>query len=295
MRYARLLSVLFVIVVGLMALNGRSAYAAFHCMRIHAVMGGYNGTDTIQYVELRMNLGGQTFIGTHQMKFYDAAGTLKATFTFPGNVLNGLNGDSILVGMVEFDANTTGGNADFTFSNANTVGANGGDPLHPIQSPGGKIEFAPGFDNCDADLVANPGEVDTVGYGGAATPFGSSAPALPSPSDNRALRLGNINPAPSNNSTEYSLQAVSASTFSVATGSLKSDLATPRNNGRAVLQITPPVGGVAEAPDAGSTPLAEPAAGGSSAGIVIAIAAGAAAGAAGLSGAAWALRRRRSR
>ena len=56
---------------------------------------------------------------------------------------------------------------------------------------------------------------------------------------------------PSNNSTEYALQKVSTSTFSVTAPNLPTDFTTPRNNGRTVLKLaayTGPVGGVAERP-----------------------------------------------
>ncbi|MBI2914116.1 MAG: hypothetical protein HYY03_09385 [Chloroflexi bacterium] len=226
------------------------AAAAFHLVRIHAVMGGFNGDANIQYVELRMCSPGQTFVGGHTLKFFDGAGTLKATFTFPGGVVNGATGESILIATQEFNTNTVGGDADFTFTSGNTVGSNGGDALHPVQSTGGKVVFADqASDGCDANFSIQAGDVDSVAYGGAAADFGSAAVALPSPSDNRSLRLGALSPGPSNNSTEYSLQAVSASTFSVASGSLASDLTTPRNNARTVLQLT-------DAPQPTPTPTA---------------------------------------
>jgi hypothetical protein len=112
------------------------------------------------------------------------------------------------------------------------------------------VHFAAGSDNCDGDFVAGPGEADSVGYGTAAAHFGSAASALPVPPVATALRLGNLNLAPSNNSTEYSLQAVSAATFAVAPGNLPTDLSFPRNNSRTVLAIAVPVGGVEQPQEA---------------------------------------------
>src|SRR3990170_4627488 len=216
MRYVWLLPIALVAVIAALA-DPRSAYAAFHCMRIHAIMAGFNGDNTIQYVELRMNAVGQSLVSGHQIKFYANDGLLKATFTFPGNVATGSLGDSILVGTQEFNNATLGGDADFTFSMANTVGSNGGDPLHPVQGAEGRVTFAEGSDNCDADFIASPGEVDSITYNDSSMSdlsahFGTPATPLPSPSDNTSLRLadlliGSPNPAPSNNSAEYSLQA----------------------------------------------------------------------------------------
>ena len=295
MRYKILiLAAIFASLAVVFVPQGRTTYAAFHCMRIHALMGALNGDSTIQFVELRMNTDGQNFVAATPIRFYDSAGTLKATFTFPASVTNGLTGDSVLIATDEFNATATGGAADFTFS-GNTVGSNGGDPLHPVQSPGGKVTFAEGFDNCDAGLTAGPGEVDSLAYGGATADFGSAAVALPG--DTRALHLGNLNLQPADNSTEYSLNPVSVSTFAVATGQLTSDFTTPRNNGRTVLQLlSPAVGGIAELPDVdesvGTTTELERSSGGGSSWPLVVLALALVAGAIALGGTFWLGRRR---
>ena len=145
MRYLALLVTGLTVAVAAMVLPSADVtYAAFHCMRIHAVKAGFGGNANIQYVELRMDQSGQPFVGGHTMQFFDGSGTLKATFTFPANVANSANGESILVASSDFNSSVMGGAADFVFSNGNTVGANGGDPLHPLQSPNGKVVFAAG-------------------------------------------------------------------------------------------------------------------------------------------------------
>ncbi len=296
MRYARFLIVALVVAGSFVFWQGQQAYAAFHCMRIHAVMAGFNSIGNIQYVELRMNAAGQAVVATHQIKFYNSTGALRATFTFPGNVTNSSTGESILIGTSEFDAATNGG-ADFVFSSANTVGAGGGDPLHPVQGPAGKVTFAETFANCQA---GGPLVVDSVAYGGlgytGAVDYGSAAVALPSPSNNQALRVGNLALEPTNNSAEYSLQAVSATTFSVPSANLATDLTTPRNNGRAVSQINASkVGGIAESPDVVPSPLAEGGSSGPDAGLLAGVAAAAVAGVVALSGGLWYARRRVAR
>ena len=307
MRYiVSLLTAVGIATLAFMAAGPPAALAAFHCMRIHAVTAGLNGNNNIQYVELRMDTGGQTFVGTHQIKFYSGdpsiATNLKATFTFPANVMtNGSTGDSILIATQDFANVATGGAPDFIFKaapdpQANTVGANGGDPLHPIQAPNGFVHFAPGNDNCDADFVAGAGEVDSVGYGTTPAFFGSPATALPSPNTNGVLRVNNLNTTPSNNSAEYAINTVSATTFSVPAGNIVTDLTTPRNNARTVLLVpnTGPVGGVSQDPQSLPALDATSSGGGSSGWWIYALAGGAAAMiAAGSAGFVWRRRARR--
>lgn len=113
---------------------------------------------------------------------------------------------------------------------------------------------------------------DSVSYGGATGLFPPAATALPNPGTLQALRLSNLNTAPTNNSTEYSLQNVATSTDTVInhppltcfappstpTCATATDFRTPRNNSRMVLKLNlpapPSVGGVAEAPSLGAVP-----------------------------------------
>jgi hypothetical protein len=287
----------FLLSVSVLLLSqGNVAYAAFHCVRIHAVAAGFNGNNKIQYVELRMDVGGQTFLAGHAIQFFDATGTLQATFTFPAgtippfntSVANGDVGDSVLIATSEFNSNVTGGAADFTFSDANTTGA---DPLHPVQAPGGSVVWA-GPNAACATLMA---PVDSVAYGAAMATYGTAAAALPSPGTMQALRLSNLNSAPSNNSTEYALMNVSTSTFGVPMANLATDFTTPRNNSRTVLKLNvPSVGGVADDPGLSAAPdAAAPAGGGGQPWDAYAIAGGAVA-AALACGAGWYVYRRRA-
>src|SRR6185295_19682642 len=101
-------------------------------------------------------------------------------------------GTSVLVGTTEFNQYATGGSADLAFT-GHTVGVNGGDPSHPLQSPGGYVVWANAGPNCNGS--AGP-VVDSVAYGGATGIFGSAAVALPSPGTTQALRLSNLNTMP---------------------------------------------------------------------------------------------------
>jgi hypothetical protein len=251
----RLLLALLTAAGGVMiALSARVdvAYASFHCMRIHAVMGGFNGDNDIQYVELRMDDAAfpQNLVALTTIQFINSSNVVQATFTFPSNVTNAALGESILIATSDFNTAAIGGAADFVFSVGNTTTSTAADVLHPIQRPNGKVVYAPGSGGCTASIP-----VDSVAYGVGPTPnYGTAAVALPS--NTTALRLSNLATTPTNNSTEYALTAVSTTTFSVASGSLATDFTTPRNNGRTVLRLNTSVGGLAEEPAAASLPAA---------------------------------------
>lgn len=237
--------------------QGGTAEAAFHCIRIHAVMGGFSGNNNIQFVELRLDAAGQTFLAGHTLRFFDASGTLKAEFTFPAgtfpfgaSVANGAVGDAVLIATSEFNGAVTGGAADFVFTGTNTTGP---DALHPVQLTGGTVVWANGGPTCGSIGSV----VDSVAYGGGMAQFGTAAVALPAMGTAQALRLSNLNMTPTNNSTEYALQNVATSTGPA--GPLTTDFTTPRNNSRTILKLNAPaasVGGVAENPGSIDTPVA---------------------------------------
>ena len=221
------------------------AQAAFHCMRIASVMAGANGDANIQYVELRMNLSGQSFVANHQIKFRDASSpTPVATFTFPDiggagtpEVPNSASGSSILIATAEFAASATVV-PDFIFSDGTVIDPNTsmtvpsnmsgtGDLKHPVSVGSGKVSFAEGFDNCQ---VGGPAVVDSVAYGTSFTgtiDYGGMSGTEKFPSDlptsgTQALVVNNLNAEPVNNASEYSLQTVPVSVPPGAN--------TPRNN-----------------------------------------------------------------
>jgi len=77
--------------------------ADFHFMKIVEVFGGAAASPNAQYVELKMFAGGQTNLGGHWVRVFDAAGALVGggTFTFTGPVGNGANQATILIGTSE--------------------------------------------------------------------------------------------------------------------------------------------------------------------------------------------------
>jgi len=248
--------------IGLIAVqqSASPAFAAFHCMRIAAVMGGAGGDSNIQYVELRMNAAGQTLVSGHTIRFYNGAGTLAATFTIPGGVGNGALGASILIGTAEFDANATV-EPNFIFSDGTAIDPDtsmavadnmtdnigGWDQNHPVSPGSGKVTFAEGSVNC---AVGGPAVVDSVAYGTAYPDLGSEPDAvdydpkfasdLPM-SGTQALVVNSLSLEPGPNGPSaamgghYSIATVPASAPINTSGGMAN---TPRNNAGATGSIT---------------------------------------------------------
>ncbi|MEX0800925.1 MAG: thrombospondin type 3 repeat-containing protein [Dehalococcoidia bacterium] len=231
---------LAVAVVALIGNGAPPASAAFHCMRVGAVMGGANGNADIQYVELRMNAGGQNLVGGHTIRFRDATGVAQVTFTFPTNVGGAAMGASILIATAEFDA-VASVNPDFLFSDgtvidpdtlmtvpSNTTGV--GDRNHPVQAPDGKVSFEEASTSC---LAAGP-PVDSVAYGtgySGTVDYGSAVNVDLPITGKQAIVVDNLGLTPDDNSMEYSLQTIPEPIPP------PSGPNTPRNNGGATGDI----------------------------------------------------------
>ncbi len=133
------------------------AGATFHEMWIREVYAGSEAAKESQYVELQMWSPGQNFVGGHILKTYDASGGVTSTNTFAGDVPNGANQSTILLG-------TPAAEAEFGVS-ADT-GLGNGKALDPA---GGAVCWE---------------ALDCVSWGSFAgslpSPAGSPAPAMPS-------------------------------------------------------------------------------------------------------------------
>jgi hypothetical protein len=243
---------LVAIALGLFASSDTSD-AAFHWMRVYAVMAGANGTSDIQYVELRMTHSGQNFVAGHDICFFDATGAPYARFTFPSDVVNDADEASILVGTTEFDAAWTAGSPDDPFFVAvtaeNTVKiSNGSGEPHPVRGPSGKVSF--GTDSATIPSAMCQGNffpIDSLAYGtGYAGPVDHVAKLnvdLPNTGTQAAVMQGPIclagSPSPCpppweprNNSEDYALVNVN-----------DPDTNNPRNNAGEFGDITPDADG----------------------------------------------------
>ena len=77
------------------------ASASQHLMRVVEIFPGTAAQPNAQYIVLQMYDANQEFVGGYSATVYDATDTLVATFTFPGNVPNGLGQSKILLATTE--------------------------------------------------------------------------------------------------------------------------------------------------------------------------------------------------
>jgi cysteine-rich repeat protein len=85
------------VILFLAGLFVRPAQAAFHLMNIVEVFPGTASAPGAQYVVLQMWEDGQNFLQGHTVTFYDGSGGVTGSFTFTGNVANGVNQDKLFV------------------------------------------------------------------------------------------------------------------------------------------------------------------------------------------------------
>ena len=124
------------------------ALATFHLIKVVELFPGTAAAPNAQYVVIQSYAIGQNFVGGQSVTVYNGAGTLVATFTFPGNVPNNANQAKILIATPEAQS-FFGVTADLTMSPA-------------LLAAGGKVCFA--------------GTIDCVAwgaYGGASTGVGT--------------------------------------------------------------------------------------------------------------------------
>jgi hypothetical protein len=91
------------------------AAADFHLMSIREVYVGPADDAEAQYVELQMYEPGQNRLQGHSLTFYGPTGTLLGTVTFPADVPNGSDQDSVLIATAEAETRFAV-NADLTIA-----------------------------------------------------------------------------------------------------------------------------------------------------------------------------------
>ena len=286
MRFARLILISLVLLAAFLIAQGRSsqpAFAAVHRAEIHELMSGFNGDPDVQYVEVNMRSGSQTATTNAKLSAFDASGTCidgdpmtmgnQPLLTMSGSVPNSGDGIRWLMGTTAFEA-ASGIQADFEF------------PPNPgLPSGAGMVCVFESGSN-----FTNPTQsIDCLAYGGASftgsNPNSSPSEAATSGPGDGQLSLTRIVPSSFNFFGPPWAGSDDANDFALAGPS-------PENNAGDV-GLVPPVGGMAELPDAAdAAPLAASDSSGLSAGLLAAIAAGAAAGAIALGSAAWYARRR---
>ncbi|HKQ58961.1 MAG TPA: FlgD immunoglobulin-like domain containing protein [Candidatus Eisenbacteria bacterium] len=199
MRWSVLLCAL-----GLGTLLTMPAQASFHVMQIEQVIGGIEGNNAAQAIQLRMRSGGQNLVQQSRVKAWDATGQnpvliIDMTTAVP----NGLAGDRVLIGTAAFQAMLNPSIAlDFTMTN----------PIPPSYLAAGSLTFEDDFGTIFWRLswggfsYGGPG---TAGFtndsdGNANPPFGSGLPT----GTTQALKFNGAASAPStNNAADYSITA----------------------------------------------------------------------------------------
>lgn len=209
-----LLVVAFLLLVALfIAMAGRAstpASASFHVMRIYGVMGGADGSASVQFVELREAAAGQGQVQNAQLCFYDADGLPWARFVFPGSVPSGAKDGSILVGSAAMETawNAGGASLDFTFSAANTTALNGAADVNaPIPAHGTIVYESKTDTTCT--MPEQTGPIDWFAYGATSPTFAFFGSVFPHDlaTDGSGFQLKTTPVAfpPTNNSTEYAV------------------------------------------------------------------------------------------
>ena len=90
--------------VCLFGLSAAPAFATFHLMMVREVYPGSVANPEAQYVELQMWQGGQSFVGGHVLRTYDAGGKVTSVDTFPVNVANSANQSTLLLATPQAEA-----------------------------------------------------------------------------------------------------------------------------------------------------------------------------------------------
>lgn len=106
-----------------LAMLAPSASAAFNEIKVREVLPGVSEYDPSgpEFIELQAYADGQNTVSGQVIAFYGPTGTVKGTFTLPGDVANGDSQRSILIGTESF-----GGVApDFTYPTPLLEGAGG--------------------------------------------------------------------------------------------------------------------------------------------------------------------------
>ena len=88
------------------------ASATFHFMSISEIGAGFGGDLDVQFVELRLEAGGQTNLPNTRLTAFDAAGNATELVLSDHAVANGTNGANILYATTAF-ATATGVTPDF--------------------------------------------------------------------------------------------------------------------------------------------------------------------------------------
>src|SRR5262245_7214280 len=92
------------LIVTALAVAALPASASQHLMKIVEVFPGTVAQPNAQYIEMQMFEPNQNFVSGYSIGIFDAFDTLVSSFTFAGNVPNGLGQSKILVATTQAEA-----------------------------------------------------------------------------------------------------------------------------------------------------------------------------------------------
>lgn len=87
-----------------LAVGVAPAFATFHLMMVREVYPGSVVNPEAQYVELQMWQSGQSFVGGHVLRSYDAGGKVTSVNTFPTDAANGASQSTLLLATPQAEA-----------------------------------------------------------------------------------------------------------------------------------------------------------------------------------------------
>jgi hypothetical protein len=104
----RTVSRIVLVAVALSTLVTRPAGATFHLMQIERVIGGVDGSTSVQAIQLRMRSAFENLVSNGRLMVRDASGANPVLLiAFPTNVTNALAGDRILAATAAFASVTS--------------------------------------------------------------------------------------------------------------------------------------------------------------------------------------------
>ncbi len=185
----------------------RPAAATFHLMQIEQVIGGANGSASIQAVQLRMRSSFQSLVSNARLVAHDATGANPVLLiAFPSNVANSALGDRVLVATSDFASETTPSlTPDFIFTN----------PIPASYLPAGSITYEDNFGTVLWRLSWGGAAYTGPGIGALTNDAdGNFSPPwagpLPTTTTQALLFQGGASAASTNNAADYALTTGSA-------------------------------------------------------------------------------------
>ena len=219
-----------------LGLLSASTQAAFHVMQIEQVIGGVNGDNTAQAIQLRLRSGGQSVVSNSSLWAADATGGNRVLLLNIGaNVSNGAGGSRVLMTTAAFDnAMDLGGPAftpDFILTNA----------IPASYLTAGRLTF-----EADGGTVATPGTIYwSLSWGGASYTGSNTGDSTNDADGNFGPAFGSSLPTSSRQGVIFTGAFSAASTTNFADYALSANPGTVTRNSGTSFAVVPEPGSAA--------------------------------------------------